>query len=755
MSANCEYLRSSPHLRSSQAVNPQDSARDQRRAPFSARSRRIQLAFLLLCASSASAAPLKLWHAYRGGEEQALQQLSREFTARTGVEVELLAVPYDAFSSKITSAIPHDAGPDVFIFAHERLRQFVRLGIVAPSELKDHEADFLKPAIDALEVEGVHYGWPLSLKCLALYYNRALVPNPPRTTGELLKLLPALSNEATNRFGLAYEAGDFYYHAPILFGFGGRLFAPDGRSQFDTPQMAKSLAFIKTLQDSHWMPAESSGALVKSLFNDGRAALAISGPWFAGEIQPGLDYGIASLPMVSETGLPMQPFLGVEAAFVSARSSQLAQAQALARFLSDGPAAVTRVVLGRQIPASLAAYEAPEVKSDALISSFREAALKATPTPNTLEMTRVWEPMKLTLRAVLQGLSTPAEAGALAERRYRALNRPAPEDAAPGPYLALTGAGLVAAAVWAWRRRSKQSFRRQYPDAARGLLYVAPAAAGLLVLVVIPFAVGISLSLFHHDAGNYRFVGLGNFLDILASRGYSITEPLSFYFTLAVTILWTGVNVTLHVSIGLALAMLLKSPLLRLRGVFRVLLIIPWAVPNYITALMWKGMFHRQFGAINALLHAVGIEPVSWFTRFSTSFAANVCTNTWLGFPFMMVVSLGALQSIPQDLYEAAEVDGASKWAQFRRITLPLLKPALLPAVILGSVWTFNMFNVIYLVSGGEPGGATDILVSEAFRWAFQRNEQYGFAAAYSVLIFVVLLGWSTVTRRVSREESA
>jgi arabinogalactan oligomer/maltooligosaccharide transport system permease protein len=227
---------------------------------------------------------------------------------------------------------------------------------------------------------------------------------------------------------------------------------------------------------------------------------------------------------------------------------------------------------------------------------------------------------------------------------------------------------------------------------------------------------------------------------------------MSFWFTLAVTLLWTIVNVTLHVSIGLGLALLLRDPLLRFKGIYRVLLIVPWAIPNYITALLWKGMFHRQFGAISHLLKALGIEPIGWFTHFSTAFAANVVTNTWLGFPFMMVVALGALQSIPADLYEAAAVDGASRWKQFRHVTLPLLKPALLPAVILGSVWTFNLFNVIYLVSGGEPGGATDILVSEAYRWAFQRNEAYGFAAAYSTLIFLVLLGYSAITRRAGAE---
>jgi arabinogalactan oligomer/maltooligosaccharide transport system permease protein len=256
----------------------------------------------------------------------------------------------------------------------------------------------------------------------------------------------------------------------------------------------------------------------------------------------------------------------------------------------------------------------------------------------------------------------------------------------------------------------------------------------------------------HHDAGHYTFVGLGNFKDLLSSKGYSITEPLSFWFTLAVTVVWTAANVVLHVSIGLALALLLKDPLLKLRGLWRVLLIVPWAVPNYITALMWKGMFHSQFGAINGVLALFDIAPVSWFTRFSTAFAANLATNTWIGFPFMMVVALGALQSIPTDLYEAAEVDGASKWAQFRHITLPLLRPALLPAITLGTVWTFNMFNIVYLVSGGEPGGATDILVSEAYRWAFQRNEQYGFAAAYCVMIFLVLLLWSRATSKSGAE---
>jgi arabinogalactan oligomer/maltooligosaccharide transport system permease protein len=286
-------------------------------------------------------------------------------------------------------------------------------------------------------------------------------------------------------------------------------------------------------------------------------------------------------------------------------------------------------------------------------------------------------------------------------------------------------------------------------------LWVGPAALAMSVLVVTPFVVGAAVSLLAHDNGTWTFVGLANFLDILVARDWPVTSPLSFYFTLVVTVLWTVANVTLHVGLGVALAMLLRAPWLKMRGVYRVLLILPWAIPNYITALIWRGMFHRQYGAINGLLTWFGLEPISWFSQFSTAFSANLITNTWLGFPFMMVVTLGALQAIPSDLEEAAAIDGASRWQRFRHVVWPLLRPALLPAVILGSIWTFNMFNIIYLVSAGEPDGSTEILISEAYRWAFTRGHRYGYAAAYAVLIFGVLVAYGRFTDRLLRRGAA
>jgi arabinogalactan oligomer/maltooligosaccharide transport system permease protein len=213
------------------------------------------------------------------------------------------------------------------------------------------------------------------------------------------------------------------------------------------------------------------------------------------------------------------------------------------------------------------------------------------------------------------------------------------------------------------------------------------------------------------------------------------------------------VNVAFHVVIGVTLGFLLSRPAMRLKGLYRVLLIVPWAVPSYVTALAWKGMFHKQFGSINAALAILGVGPVAWFARFSTAFCANVATNVWLGFPFMMVVAMAALTNVPQEVLEAAELDGASRWKRLRFVTLPMIAPTMIPAIALGAAWTFNMFNVVFLVSGGEPDGSTDILVSEAYRWAFTRDAQYGYAAAYAVLIFVVLSLMSRLLTRLGTRE--
>ncbi len=293
--------------------------------------------------------------------------------------------------------------------------------------------------------------------------------------------------------------------------------------------------------------------------------------------------------------------------------------------------------------------------------------------------------------------------------------------------------------------------------------YAAPAVIGALVLVFFPFLYGVAISFTDTTLVNQtepfveRWTGLSNYASILGDinlirtgdEGWSINYQ-SFWWTLFVTVLWTVTNVALGVSLGLALALLLNTPALAGKAVYRVLLILPWAVPNYITALVWKGMFHPQFGVVNQSLQLVGFAPVAWFDSFAPSFLTGLAANVWLSFPFMMVVSLGALQSVSKDMYEAARLEGASGWRRFIDITLPSIRPALVPAVILSVVWTFNMFNVIYLVSGGEPAGANEILITQAYKIGFEQY-RYGYSAAYSVVIFAILLAYGVFQVRATR----
>lgn len=281
--------------------------------------------------------------------------------------------------------------------------------------------------------------------------------------------------------------------------------------------------------------------------------------------------------------------------------------------------------------------------------------------------------------------------------------------------------------------------------------YVGPAVLATGLLIFIPFAVGVGLSFVD---GEGRFVGLSHYAEVLTSI-FDDNSSTHFFRTLAMTTGWTAINVALHVTLGLALALVLNRPHLKGKAIYRVLLVVPWAVPSYITALTWKWLFNTQFGPINAMLSALGMQKVDWLGNdVWSNFAANLATNVWLGFPFMMVISLGALQSIPSELYEAADIDGASAWQKFRHVTLPLLRPALFPAIILGTIWTFNAFNVIYLVSGGGPDHQTDILITEAY-YTFTVLRRTGLAAAYSVLIFAILLGYTLVTNRKTKATEA
>ena len=264
-------------------------------------------------------------------------------------------------------------------------------------------------------------------------------------------------------------------------------------------------------------------------------------------------------------------------------------------------------------------------------------------------------------------------------------------------------------------------------------MLVLPAFAVMVAVVLFPLLYNFwlafrNMSLYHFT--DHKFVGLAQFRELLAQR--------VFWEMLGKSLVWTALNITFHVAIGLFLALLLTGPV-RGRGIYRTLLILPWAMPQYISALTWRGMFNYEYGAVNLMLTRwLHLPAVPWLSDPVWAFLAPVIVNVWLGFPFMMIVSLGGLTAIPRELYEAAELDGASPWTRFKDITLPQLLPVLTPAVLLGTIWTFNNMLVIWLVSrGGQPADRTHILVTYIYKVAFTYY-RYSYAAAFSVVVFTL-----------------
>ena len=321
--------------------------------------------------------------------------------------------------------------------------------------------------------------------------------------------------------------------------------------------------------------------------------------------------------------------------------------------------------------------------------------------------------------------------------------RPAPLDIRPVSY-ALGSIILSVMVLFAYFHYRDRGVIQQKARLAH--FYVLPAILGLAALVVYPILYGVFLSFTDADQrhlGEQDWVGLSNYLTLVTAPG--VARVFGF------TLVWVVANVIFHMLCGLILASLLASNQLAGTRVYRSLLLLPWAVPAYISVLAWSGMLQVD-GLINLLLGTrfdFLVDPTA--ARLSV-----ILVNIWLGIPFMMVMLVSAMQSIPRDMYAAAELDGVSRFRQFVSLTLPALKNAIVPLMLLDFIWSFNMFNTIYLLTRGSPfiafgePGATDILVTYIFEVAFESGH-YGIAAAWSVAIFLGLVAFSFAYAKQTR----
>lgn len=316
----------------------------------------------------------------------------------------------------------------------------------------------------------------------------------------------------------------------------------------------------------------------------------------------------------------------------------------------------------------------------------------------------------------------------------------------------------------------RSASRKSTEDTRTAYLYLLPALLVMGIVTFYPLLYQIYMSFTDFGLKNLRvnsappnFVGFDNYLRIL--KNDMPFTGFDFWGTLAFDLWWATSNVVLHVVLGVLVAVLLNVEGLWFKRLYRAIYVLPVVIPALIIATVWKNMWDADYGPINGLLSTIagwfGGAPVHirWLDSFDLpipwiplplSYYAMLVTNIWLGWPLNAVVATGALQSIPKELYEAAEIDGATRFQQFLNVTVPMLRPAMLPFAIFGFITTFNLFHLSYFLSGGGPDHRTELLVTWAYRLV---NEQklYGIASAFAVYVFFILLILTLITNRLAK----
>jgi ABC-type sugar transport system permease subunit len=276
-------------------------------------------------------------------------------------------------------------------------------------------------------------------------------------------------------------------------------------------------------------------------------------------------------------------------------------------------------------------------------------------------------------------------------------------------------------------------------------LLVAPALASIVVIGLLPLAWTVWESLHRHDL---RMPWLGRPFVWFANYA-TLARDSRFWSALGHTAVFTGVTVTLEIALGLALALAMNRAFGG-RGIVRAAVLLPWAIPTVVAALLARFMFEAPWGVIDTMLVSLGIvrEPVVWLAGARAAWVPLVLADVWKTTPFVALLLLAGLQTIDPSLYEAAAIDGASSWQQLRRITLPLLRPALLVALVFRTLDAFRVFDLVYALTGGGPGTATEPIALYTFNTLMQ-NLEFGYGAALSVVVFAVTFALALVYMRL------
>ncbi len=694
---------------------------------------------------------IDIWHQMLFENRKALRQVCDIYENQNpDVRIRLTYRETEELRSSFQAAAMGGSGPELIYGPSDQVGPFSTMGIIKPLESLFPENYFNGFSRNAV-VESDGSIWMVGDVVgnhLMLIYNKDMIGTPPQNTDELIKIgknmtLDTDGDGKVDQYGLVWNFTEPFFYVPWLGGFGEWLLTDDDKPNLDTDGNVRGFEFIKSLRDKHKIiPMECDYEIANAMFKTGKSAMIINGDWSWSDYNGVVNFGIAKIPMISETGLWPSPLISTKGYSINVNNSgdKLVKTVQLMKYLTSSEVQLYFTDLLNTQPSSLEALDHPNVKNNSLIQESSIIIEAGRPMPIIPEMRAIWDALREQYQAVLGGTISPNVAAMKAQENSIKQISNMNQVILPGTQSTVLKFVLVLIGLFMLFNiyRDAPDFLNSFNHNRTAYLFFLPAFFSIVSVVVFPFIYNIFISLSNFSLrtfNDWQLIGFHHYIDVFTDY--------SFYMLLIKTVLWTLINIVFHLTIGIFLAVLINRTL-PAKPIIRTLLIIPWAVPQYIAALSWRGMFNQEYGAVNLIMvKYLNLPAVQWLSQPFEAFMACILTNIWLGFPFMMVIALGGLQSIPKELYEAARVDGATRWQQFVNITLPMLKPVMIPATVLGSVWTFNNINVVWLVSnGGEPSNQTHILVSFVYKAAFNLY-RYGYAAALSMVIFLILACFS------------
>lgn len=649
--------------------------------------------------------------------------------------------------------------------------EFAAAGWILPlDKFSPDRASFFPSTVKANEWAGQLFALPWFVDVGMLYYRKDLVPTPPATLDELITTAQRVQREHKIESGYLWQGaryeGLITGYVEVIGGMGGDILSADHKIGVDSPAGVKALQFMKNALDTGVSPPavlsyhEEEGRLA---FQNGRAVFLRNWPYAYALFEDAKESKVAGkvgiAPMPANPGGKPTACLGGGQLAINARSKHPELAYELIAFLTAPEQMRERAEIAAQYPTRPALYDDPAMSGflHAPAADVRKIIEASTPRPTTPVYTQLSEELQIGLHRALTGQQEPAAAMTAAAASMRNVLAAARMDVLEGKAEApksssavpLIVSVLIIAAVGATiivvRRRRRSIVGAlagtERAEARLAWAFVTPALLLIAIIAVFPLLYTLWESLHGHDLRlpwtGKPFVGLDNY-------GQAVTDG-RFWAAFRHTAIFTIGAVSLELFFGLLLALALNESY-RGRGVIRAAVLIPWAIPTVVAALVWNFMF-QPVGITNETLQAVGLlgdDPLAWFNSAVTAWVPVILSDVWKTTPFVALLLLAGLQNIDDSLYEAARIDGASKWQQLLRVTLPLLKPTIVVALLFRVLDAFRVFDLVYVLTGGGPGTSTEPLAQYTFNTLLQ-NLNFGYGAAQSVLIFIGAFGLAVI----------